>query len=239
MKKTVVLAGLFLLPLLASAYELEPQYAEFAKELNGVMEVTVQTTAKKAIANDTNNLVKKVKKIIKNARKGTCYYGACGTGGGGSAGQSNVYYDATEIENKIASEGLKETLKNNEDALTKVAQYITENSPHLNDFEALLAVGVKPIEAAIRAEKQEYIQEALEESKISYAHYIPVTETYYGGGHVHYNVVTRVVSVSTDANEIATIKTKIKQENSTDTGTSFWRWLSESFNGMGRGYGHW
>ena len=239
MKKALVLAGLFLLPLLAFAYELEPEYAEFAKELNGTIETTVQTEANKTIANNTASLVKQVEKIIRSSRKGTCYYGACGTGGGGASGQSNVYYDATEIKNNIAAKGLKEALINNEEALTEVARYITDNSPHANDFEALLAVGVKPIEAAIRAEKQEYVEEALQESKISYAHYVPVTETFYGGGHVHYNVVTEVVLVNTDENEIKTIVTKIQQENNTNTGNSFWDWISEGFSGMGTSYGHW
>ena len=238
MKKIVALLAVVLLPLLASAYQLEPKYADMAKEFDEAIQLNVAKSNKtKEEASRTEN-IEKVKSILSNAKYTfeSSTWGASGGTGGAAATMSigrHKYYKTEEIKSNLAKEHLDTFLQNDKAALSEVADYITDHRYYIfhNDFETLLAVGVSPIEAAIRTKNEEYIKTALEDGEITYQHcYMEAFQ-----GNMHGGTIARseyiTIQVQTTQEEVNAIKEKLNKKKSSAYSDSY-GYMEEVGRGM-------
>ena len=246
MKKIVAIFTVLLLPLLASAYELEPEYADFAKELTETIQPTV------ANANNSNqeasrwDKIQKVKNILDAAKhqfQSSSWGASGGTSGAGSSAtifdlfDREHYYNVEEITSNLRAEGLDTFLKNDQDAMDTVADYTTDHYYYIfhNDFEALLALGVNPIEAALRTGHNSYVDSALKNGTITYKHYYLSSSSGYMSGSTTAVIADITIDVTTTQEEVNAIKEKLKKneqakEHSEEVRrTSYWKQVGEGF----------
>ena len=244
MKKIIILLTLFIFPVLA--FTQTPSY-----DLQ---------TAKKFY---------KAKDILKNAKANFVHTGwwYTGTAANGDAKffSKEKYFNTEQIAKQFKSQKLYSFLQdeNNRIALSALADYITntEKDNIHNLYETLLAIGIDPIEAAIR------VNRPIIEGNIRYAHcYVEVTLTPSGGFTTPISTV-ETIEVNITEQEIEEIRTQlenekplvdqfnkdmnkfkrqIRKEKVEKTIENFGNKLgaiikpmSSSFNGMGKNYAHW
>ena len=201
MRKILISAGLLLLPFLAFSYELDLEYTNFAKQLQYDLKETIQGQQLSDFPDDY--YVDKITAIIENSIR---------------LFEDKIifkrYYKTDIIKTSLQKQKLMDILKNNEQVSHQVARYIVNHNPHTNDFEALLAIGVNPIEAAVRLNNEEYIQSALETGTITYPHPYIVTTIYMDESRVVSNGCTSptIIQVNTSQEEIEEIKSKIQRQ---------------------------
>lgn len=172
MKKTLILAGMLLLPLLAFADALELQLdADLCKDIKSAVTSTAYENADFGGLATEEDSVDKLKSVIRDSREWFSTDTTC-------KGEVVPYKAFTPIRYfnvSVIKSGLKElgytNLSSNEELLHKIADYIVDIRPHRNDFEALLAIGVTPVEAAVKTHKSDYVRSALEKGEITYSHY--------------------------------------------------------------------
>ena len=239
MKRTAALAGLLLLPLLAFAYELEPEYVEFAKELNGTLETTVQETADGYETDITNNKTDKtpleqIKAILRNCKAEFMDSHSC---------KGEVlppyaspwilrYFNTNILAKQLEEQQLDSILKNDEELLNEIANYIVKTRPNRNDFETLLTVGVNPIEAAIRTNKEDYITSALQKGYIVYDHYY-IEHVYDEYCSRRIPLTSReIIPVRTSQEEINEIIAKLEKQNRWEPP----QWLRKIINKIEKDY---
>lgn len=212
MKKVVTLLAVVLLPIVASAYQedltnLTDQIGD--KVASAVAKVDAQNQA-----NTRQDKIERIKDILSDAKyrfESSSWAASGGTGGAGSS--SNLltrhhYYKVEEITQNLNAEGLDAFLKNDAEALSEVADYVTDHNYYIfhNDFETLLAIGVTPIEAAIRTKGDEYVKIDTEETEeganvtITYQHcYLESFVGYmHGGTAAKSDSVTITVTATTE-----------------------------------------
>lgn len=207
MKKIIILAGVLLLPFLASAYQLKEEYANMAQELNNNIQLTCEQNQAETAA--TN--VEKIKEIINNAIENWDTSVHCpGESYPYSASSFKRYFNTQKIKDELKANNLDTVLKNDTQLLDEIAAYVVKIWPDRNDFETLLTIGVSPIEAAIRVKNDDYIESALN-GKIVYTHYYlkPANNPCTG---FHAEKVDRSINVNTSEEEINVLKTKVAKE---------------------------
>ena len=141
-----------------------------------------------------------------------------GTAAGGDISTSKKrYYDIEKIKSGLKAKGLDTFLKdqNNRIVLAAVANFITyhKRNDYYNDFETLLAVGIDPIEAAVRTSNQNYyLNNALKEGIINYRHCY--TQVFIGpyGGHVSAITERITIEVETTEQEVEAIRLQLRNE---------------------------
>ncbi len=194
MKKIIILLTAVLLPFLASANA-------YAYDLN---------TAKK---------FNRVTEILKNAKepfKDTTWW-ITGTATGSDGITLQRFYNTDKIKEKLANEGLDVFLKdeNNRIVLSAVADYVTDHQTYTfhNDFEALLAIGIAPVEAAVRTSDQNYyLYNALNRGVINYKHcYVEVAMTSVGG-HISALSKQEEIEAPTTEEEVEAIRAQLEEE---------------------------
>lgn len=161
MKKLNILTAILFLPLLASAYQMDKQYTDMARQLN---ETVLQETAKTEIT--PKELLSQVKNLIKESR----IKKSESISKDEEKAHSNKYYksyycyDTEKLTSSLQENQLQSKLQDNMEVLNQVAEYIVGNKPHRNDFETLLTVGVTPIEAVLRVkETKEQLNNTIKE----------------------------------------------------------------------------
>ncbi len=161
MKKLIILTGMFLLPFMVSAYQIDKEYADMAQQLNKTIQ---QDTAKTEIT--PKELLSQVKILINESKTKQSQ----SISKEQEKDHSNKYYksyycyDVNKLESSLKEKQLLNQLQNNKEILNQVAEYILGHKPHRNDFETLLTIGVSPVEAALKIEEtREQIYESLKE----------------------------------------------------------------------------
>ena len=208
MKKIVALLAVVLLPFLASAYQLEEEYANMAQELSN----NVQLTCEKDQAETAATNVEKIKEIINNAIENWDTSVHCpGESYPYTTSSFKRYFNTQKIKNNLKANNLDTVLKNDTQLLDEIAAYVVKIWPDRNDFETLLTIGVSPIEAAIRVKNDEYIESALD-GEIVYTHYYlePANSPCTG---FHAEKVDSSINVNTSEEEINAIKAKLEAKN--------------------------
>ena len=172
MKNTIILFAIFCLPMLSHAYELEPIYADMAKDLNAA--ITANINANYNTNQSDEKLYKKVIAILDNHKAAHHTYSFSNDK---NTTSNFACYLVEDIKKEIQNEGLTEQLKNSPYTLNEIANHILSYG-YENKFETLLAIGINPIEAGLRLEHGKgrqygkYVEEALEKGQITYQHYI-------------------------------------------------------------------
>ena len=202
MKKILILATIFLLPLLAFSYELDSEYANFAKKLKADLKADIQYQQQQYDFPD-DYYVDKIQAIIESSI--------------GLFEDKIVfqrYYRTGHLKTLLQKYNLANILKNNEQVLHEVARYIVNNYPHNNDFEALLAIGIDPVEAAVRLNNEEYLDSALEKGVITYPHCYTVTSINMDNSSAVLNgyIEPSTIKVNTSQEQIEDIKLKIQEQ---------------------------
>lgn len=252
MKKIIAILAVILLPLLASAYELEPQYKQMTQELNVVIDNQISASTEET---ETADLYSTVVSILKRAVGSSGAYGGFGTGGAGGS-SSETAYKVDVIKSGIREQlkqhniDIVQELRNDEAARYKVAKYVTKESPLQNNFEALWTLGMEPVEAAVWTNKEEYIESAVNNHEITYTHYEPYTDS--GWGYSRFGFTTEaktITDIQVTEEEVQEFKDKkqyylyseqtAQSSSSSRSSGGLWDSFARSFNGMGRGYGHW
>lgn len=247
MKKTLILAGIFLLPLLVSAYELDPEYANFAKELNVTVKQETINKVTEAKPSTRKEKIKKVKQLIRRSQNTfdeSSWSGGFGTGGSG--GYVNLfshhrYYNTADLSVYLNEEDLKAFLANDKDALDEVADYTTEHRRSIiahNDFETLLVLGVDPFEAAVRTNSKMSITREIETNefiyKIEYPHcYLETfrnSTPMVSSGHSTPKTENREITGSATFKEIMAIKQKFQKKESS------WDWNDSNIKSVLEGF---
>ena len=208
MKKIIILAGVLLLPFLASAYQLEEEYANMAQELSNNVQLTCEQNQAETAA--TN--VEKIKEIIDNAIENWDTTVHCpGESYPYSASSFKRYFNTQKIKDDLNTNKLDKVLENDTQLLDEIAAYVVKIWPDRNDFETLLAIGVSPIEAAIRVKNDDYTESALNGEIVFTHYYLEPADSPCTGFHAE--KVDRSIKVNTSEEEIDAIKAKIDKEN--------------------------
>ena len=253
MKKTVTLLAVLLLPLLASAYEVNlEQQAALAQEFNGVITTALENQLTEEVnaseQQRRNPLYKDMVSILRNSRGVVGSAGGISTGGGG-ANITPAFYDTKVLKQHLAqyqskhNTNLVQQLKNNKDVMDAVAKYIVKEEPLRNNFETLLTIGMEPVEAAVWSKKEEYVRSALETGVIRYDHYVAVTRSDFGLSSFGYSIEKDIIDdISVSEEEVNEISNRVTSYMNRRTPSFLNRTaqaISSGFEGMGRGYGHW
>lgn len=218
MKKFTILAGILLLPLLATAYDFGPEYSAMAESTAKAITSAIARFDDGNLLTTRKDKIEKIKIIIKTSQKNF-------TGKEGDVLVTSKYYDIDEIKANLAEEGLDTFLASDAAALEEIADYITQHFivNAYNDFETLYTVGVNPIEAAIRSGHDDYVTSALNDQIIIYKHYSSTIDTdTFGGRFVNGKIEDKQIDVVTSEEEIEAIKTKLQKK-------SFWDKLAVVF----------
>ncbi len=200
MKKILTLLSLLLLPLLAFSYELDSEYTNFAKELKNDLKTDIKYQQTNYDFPD-DYYVDKIQAIIDSSI--------------GLFEDKIIfqrYYKTGQLKTYLDKQNLTDVLKNNKQVLHQAARYIVRNYPHNNDYEALLAIGVDPVEAAIRLNNEENIKSALEKGTITYPHCYTVTSINMDNSSAVLNgyIEPSTIEVNTTQEQIEDIKLKIQ-----------------------------
>lgn len=200
MKKVLILATILLLPILAFSFELNSEDVNFANELKVDLQEEVQYQQQQI---PPEYYIDKIKAIIDNSIRlfedkiiFTRYY--------------NVYL----LKKNLQTENLKSILKDNKEVSYTIARYIVKNNPHTNDYEALLAIGINPIEAAVMLDNEEYIQSALTKGTITFPYCYTTTTVEHNGDRIlHGYTDSTTIEANATREQIAEIKSELlKQE---------------------------
>lgn len=166
MKKAIILSGVLLLPILVSAYQLDEDLTNMANKISNQVAQAVTQAVDQNQADSRQDKIDRIKDIISDAKHSfdSSYWGASGGTSGGAASTNLLsrqkYYKVSEITENLANENLDTFLKNDKAALNEVADYVTDHYYYTfhNDFQALRAIGVDYIDAAIRTKDDEFVQ---------------------------------------------------------------------------------
>lgn len=216
MKTTTILFAIFCLPMLAHSYELEPMYADMAKNLNAVITADINAVYNNQQSDD--KLYKKVINILDSHRATHHSYGVSDDNGTTS---NFAFYLVDEIKAELQAEGLTEQLNNAPHTLNEIANHILGYG-YENKFETLLAIGINPIEAGLRLEHGKghqygkYVEEALKKGQITYQHYTLKNST-------TAIITEEVIYVTTTEEEVAEIMHNLIKMNSLQRP----KWLEE------------
>ena len=207
MKKILILTAIFLLPILAFSnefnYELDLPNPDFAKQLDNDIKNDIKYQQQLTDPFPPEYYVDKIKFAIDNSIK---------------LFEDKFifkrYYDVELLKMSLStSQNYGDILKNDTQVLHEAARYILNNYPHRNDFEALLAIGIDPVEAAVRMNNEEYIQSALEKGSITYSHHYVIFAVDEKEQTTLNGRIDRIaIQAKTDAEQIEAIKSKVQQQ---------------------------
>ena len=174
MKKAVITVMILLFPFLISAFELNEEQKNMSEQIGNTVQATCNAQNARAVNSSRKEKIKRIKEILADAKRP--FDSIITWSSSGSVTPQvfvkNRYYDTDMISQKLADEKLKTFLENDKEALNNVAAYTTNHRFYVfhNDFEALLAIGVSPIEAALRTGHDDYVTDALQKGEITYTH---------------------------------------------------------------------
>ena len=146
MKKTLILTAIFLTPLLANARQAEPEYIIKAKEIHKDLAPIIYSLQKQAQQEEqkiNKHLFKICKQIIDNS-KTDIELKRINENGISDITVTDLFYNVGYIKDNLPKE-IKE--EQNAATLQALAEYIIKDNTEMNDFEALLAIGIQPLEA--------------------------------------------------------------------------------------------
>ena len=200
MKKILTSIGLLLLPFLISSYELDLEYEDLTKQLQSDLVTNIQ---QQQFDLPDDYYAEKIENVVESSI--------------GLFEDKIIfqrYYRTGHLKTYLQKYNLANLLKNNEQVQHQVARYIVNHYPHNNDFEALLAIGVDPVEAAVRLNNEEYIKSALETGTITYPHCYVVTTIDMDASRSYSKGYTEpaTIEVNTSKEQIEEIKLKIQKQ---------------------------
>lgn len=146
MKKTLILTAIFLTSLLANARQAEPEYIIKAREIHKNLAPVIyslQEQAGQAGQQVNKRLLKTCKQIIDNSKMNIKLKRINGNGISDIT-VTELFYHTGYIKDNLPKE-IKE--EQNAATLQALAEYILKDDTEINDFEALLAIGIQPLEA--------------------------------------------------------------------------------------------
>ena len=168
---------------------------------------------------DTVKKFDRIIQILKNAKSPFMSYSwwVTGTASGTDGFTLQRYYDTDRIKQLFESEGLDTFLadENNRIILSAVADYVIDHRVYTfhNDYEALLTIGIDPLEAAVRTSgTSSYLNSALENDIIYYYHCYTNSYVSSMGGHVDALKERREIEAQTNEEEVAAIQNKLENE---------------------------
>lgn len=181
MKHIITLIAILSLPVFTVAYNFAPQYLDqkyldetkiIEKAVENIAILQEQSNQESAAPleeeQDINKrLLRTCKRVIESS-KVTIKFQRINTNGVSYIKVSGLFYDVDFIKNNLPKEIHDNT---NLPTLKALAAYIVENNPEQNDFEALLAIGIIPLEAFELSNKHCDVTIDEENNTITYEHF--------------------------------------------------------------------
>lgn len=173
MKKIIILTTLLLVPFLANARQAQPEYIIKAKELQKEFAPIIYSLQEQAEQNGQNGqkinkrLLKTCKQVIDNSKM-DIKFKRINEDNISDITVTELFYNVEYIKANLPKE-IKE--EQNAATLQALAEYIIKDNTEMNDFEALLAIGINPLEAAELTKDHCYIVLSQDGKTITYKHF--------------------------------------------------------------------
>ena len=170
MKKIIILTTLLLVPFLANARQAQPEYIIKAKELQKEFAPIIYSLQEQAEQNGqkiNKRLLKTCKQVIDNSKM-DIKFKRINEDNISDITVTELFYNVEYIKANLPKEIQEEQ---NAAALTALIEYIIKDNTTQNDFEALLAIGIQPLEAAELTKDHCYIVLSQDGKTITYKHF--------------------------------------------------------------------
>lgn len=210
-------------------YELDSEYADFNKELEANIQKEIQYQQQQMLdVFPSDYYIDAIKQAVEDSIR---------------VFEDKIifkrHYNIELLKKILREKNLEDALKNDEEVLHEIARHIVNHYPHTNDFETLMAIGIDPVEAAVRMNSEEYIQSALEKGSITYSHCYTITcaNDKNNSREIIKGYIDRIaIEAKTSPEQIEEIKAKLLQQEEKRKQS---KPLRKLWNSLNSNYFHW